>query len=158
MCSDAFPSEPVEGAPGVVKVQSRLMTTGGEEINTGANASAEGGGEDAVDDSVETIDAIEYTFKLQSFDMDKATLKGWLKTYFQSIRKAKKEAGVPQEQIKEFMAGAPDAAKFLLGKAKELEMFINEDFDDKGAVCFREWSEKGNIYYYIKDGLKVVRC
>mmetsp|Transcript_7183 Transcript_7183/g.23582 ORF Transcript_7183/g.23582 Transcript_7183/m.23582 type:complete len:91 (-) Transcript_7183:997-1269(-) len=90
--------------------------------------------------------------------MDKATLKNWLKSYFQAIRKSKKEAGVPQEEIKAFMAGAPDAAKFLLGKAAELEMFINEDFDEKGAVCFREWSADGNIYYYIKDGLKIKKC
>lgn len=163
--------EPVEGVPGIVKVQSRLMTSGGEvrrlagnsasyglqEINIGGNASAEEAAEQ-LDDSVETVDAIEFTFKLQSFDMDKKTLQGWLKSYFQAIRKHKKDAGVPQEEIKEFMAGAPECAKFLLGKAKEFEMFINEDFEEKGAVCFREWSEKGNLYYYIKDGLKVVRC
>ena len=39
MCSDAFPNEMVgEEAPGIIKVQSRLMTAGGEEINTGGNA------------------------------------------------------------------------------------------------------------------------
>ena len=157
MCSDAFKSEPVDGAPGIVKVQSRLMTEGGEEINIGGNASAEEAGEQ-LDDSVQTVDAIEFTFKLQSFDMDKATLKTWLKGYFQSIRKAKKDAGVPQDEIKAFMAGAPDAAKFLLGKVSEMEIFINEDFDEKGAVCFREWSEAGNIYYFIKDGLVIKKC
>ena len=46
MCSDAFKAEPVEEAPGIIKVQSRNMTEGGEEINTGGNASAEGGGEE----------------------------------------------------------------------------------------------------------------
>jgi len=56
MCSDAFKSEPVEGAGGIVKVQSRLMTEGGEDINIGGNASAEGGGDDeGVDDSVQTV-------------------------------------------------------------------------------------------------------
>ena len=157
VCSDAFPSEPVEGCPALVKVQSRLMTEGGEEINTGGNASAEGGAEE-LDDSVVTVDAIEHTFHLQPFDLDAATLKGWLKSYFQGIRKSKKEAGVPQEQIKEFMAGAPAAAKFLLGKSKECEILINEDFNDAGCICFREWSEKGNVYYYIKEGLEMQRC
>jgi len=105
-----------------------------------------------------TVDAIQHTFRLQNFDMDKATLKNWLKSYFQAIRKAKKEAGVPQEEIKEFMAGAPAAAKFLLGKAAEMEMFINEDFDEKGAMCFREWAAEGNIYYFIKEGLITKKC
>jgi len=157
MCSDAFPSEDVPDVPGLVKVQSRLMSKGGEEINTGGNASAEDAPEET-DDTVETVDAIEHTFNLQPFSMDKATLKSWLKNYFQAIRKAKKEAGVEQEKIKEFMAGAPVAAKFLLGKVDECECFINEDFEDKGALTFREWSEKGNIYYYIKEGLDLQRC
>ena len=142
----------------MVKVQSRFMTEGGEEINIGGNASAEATEDEGVDDTKVTVDAIEHTFHLQAFDMDKATLKGWLKNYFQSIRKSKKDAGVAQEDIKAFMAGAPDAAKFLLSKASELEMFINEDFDEKGAVCFREWSQQGNIYYYIKDGLSIKKC
>ena len=44
------------------------MTEGGEEINTGGNASAEGGGEE-LDDNVKVVDAIEHTFHLNAFDM-----------------------------------------------------------------------------------------
>ena len=157
MCSDAFPAEDVEEAPGLVKVQSRLMTEGGEEINIGGNASAEEAAEQ-LDDSVKTVDAVEYTFKLQPLTMSKGTLKTWLKTYMQAIRKKKKDAGVPQEEIKAFMEKAPVMAKFLMGKIDEFEVFINEDFNDAGCVTFREWSEKGNIYYYIKDGLDFQRC
>ena len=73
-------------------------------------------------------------------------------------RKAKKEAGVPQDEIKAFMATAPTACKFLLTKVKDCEVFINEDFDDKGAICLREWAEQGNVYYYIEPGLERVRC
>merc|ERR1719421_2073890 len=108
MCSDAFKAEPVEEAPGIIKVQSRNMTEGGEEINTGGNAS--------------------------------------------------EEAGVPQDEIKAFMATAPTACKFLLTKVKDCEVFINEDFDDNGAICLREWAEQGNVYYYIEPGLERVRC
>ena len=74
------------------------------------------------------------------------------------MRKAKKEAGVPQDEIKAFMATAPTACKFLLTKVKDCEVFINEDFDDKGAICLREWAEQGNVYYYIEPGLERVRC
>ena len=70
----------------------------------------------------------------------------------------KKEAGVPQDEIKAFMATAPTACKFLLTKVKDCEVFINEDFDDKGAICLREWAEQGNVYYYIEPGLERVRC
>ena len=95
MCSDAFKAEPVEEAPGIIKVQSRNMTEGGEEINTGGNASAEGGGEE-LDDSVKVVDAIEHTFHLQEYEMSATALKTYLKSYYQAMRKAKKEAGVPQ--------------------------------------------------------------
>jgi ubiquitin len=157
MCSDAFPCEDVPDCPGLVKVQSRFMTEGGEEINTGGNASAEEAGE-ALDDAVVTVDAIESTFHLQSFEMSSTLLKGWLKSYYQAIRKSKKEAGVPVDEIKTFMSGAPACAKFLLGKVKDCEVFINEDFNDQGAVTIREWSEAGNVYYFIKDGLDFQRC
>jgi len=158
MCSDAFPCEDVPDCPGLVKVQSRFMSEGGEEINTGGNASAEGGGDEGPDDSVKTVDAIESTFHLQPFEMSPTILKGWLKSYYQAIRKSKKDAGVPQEEIKAFMSGAPANAKFLLGKIKECEVFINEDFDDKGAVTIREWSEAGNVYYFAMDGIDLQRC
>ena len=157
MCSDAFKAEPVEEAPGIIKVQSRNMTEGGEEINTGGNASAEGGAEE-LDDTVKIVDAIEHTFHLQEYEMSATALKTYLKSYYQAMRKAKKEAGVPQEEIKAFMATAPTACKFLLTKVKDCEVFINEDFDDKGAICLREWAEQGNVYYYIEPGLERVRC
>ena len=63
-----------------------------------------------------------------------------------------------QDEIKAFMATAPTACKFLLTKVKDCEVFINEDFDDKGAICLREWAEQGNVYYYIEPGLERVRC
>ncbi|KAJ1455043.1 ubiquitin-related domain-containing protein [Pelagophyceae sp. CCMP2097] len=157
MCSDAFPIEAVADVPGLVKVQSRNMTAGGEEINIGGNASAEEADE-GQDDSVETVDAIQFTFKLQPFEMDKATLKNWLKSYFVGVRKHKKDKGVAQEEIKEFMGRASAIAVFLMKKCAEVEMFINEDFNDAGCVCFREWTAAGNIYYYIEDGLDKQRC
>ena len=129
------------------------MTEGGEEINTGGNASAEGGGEE-LDDNVKIVDAIEHTFHLQEYEMSATALKTYLKSYYQAMRKAKKEAGVPQDEIKAFMATAPTACKFLLTKVKDCEVFINEDFDDKGAICLREWAEQGNVYYYIEPGLE----
>ena len=157
MCSDAFAAEPVEEAPGIIKIQSRFMTEGGEEINTGGNASAEGGGPDEGTDA-KVVDAIETTFHLQEYDMSASALKTYLKSYFQAMRKVKKEAGVAQDEIKAFMATAPGACKFLLSKVKDCEVFINEDFDDKGAICLREWAEAGNVYYYIESGLDRVRC
>ena len=96
--SDAFKAEPVEEAPGIIKVQSRNMTEGGEEINTGGNASAEGGAEE-LDDTVKIVDAIEHTFHLQEYEMSATALKTYLKSYYQAMRKAKKDKDKGTEEL-----------------------------------------------------------
>ena len=52
---------------------------------------------------------------------------------------------MPQEEIKAFMATAP-TARVSADQGQRLRGFINEDFDDKGAICLREWAEQGNVY------------
>merc|ERR1712070_805175 len=115
-------------------------------------------GDEATDDVAVTVHAIEHTFSLQAMELSKSDLRDSLKTYFQFIRGKKKAAGVPPPEIKAFMAGAPAACKFLLGKCKDCEILINSEFNMEGALTLREWSEAGNIYYYIRDGLDVQKC
>jgi len=62
--SDSYAQKPLtfngEVVPGVVTVQARLKQKGPIEVNTGANASTEGGGEDeGVDDSVVKVNDIK---------------------------------------------------------------------------------------------------
>merc|ERR1711924_511155 len=77
-----------------------------------------GGGGEELDDNVKIVDAIEHTSHLQEYEMSATALKTYLKSYYQAMRKAKKEAGVPQDEIKAFMATAPTACKFLLTRSR----------------------------------------
>ena len=165
MCSDAFPAKPVLDAegneiPGLVQVQSRNMTAGGEEIDTGGGNAFGGAGEDeGADDKAETVDAVEHTFHLQPMEMKKADLKSWGKGYFQGIRGAMKAKGKdPETEIKPMMGRAPGVLKFRMSKMDDCEILINEDFNLEGAICMREWTEAGNIYFFAKDGIDVQRC
>ena len=76
-------------------------------------------------------------------------LKEYLKNYFQSIRARWKAAGTPVEEIKAMMASANAVAVFFLRKLSECEVFVNTDFNMEGAICLREWTDKGNKYFYI---------
>jgi len=161
MCSDAFTCSEVvdeEGnvVPGLMKAQSREMTAGGEEIDTGGGNAF--GGAEETDDTQERVDAVQFTFSLEALDMSAADIKGYLKKYVQAIRKRWREEERPQPEIKAMMAGASAMAKFLLKKLKNSECFINPEFDDNGAITLREWSEAGNVYYFIKIGLTTQRC
>ena len=165
VCSDAFPAKPVlnaegEEIPGLMQVQSRAMSAGGEEIDTGGgNAFGGASEEEGADDSAVTVDAVEFTFHLQPMEMKKADLKSWGKGYFGGIRTAMKGKGKdPETEIKPMMGRAPAVLKFFLSKVDDCECLINEDFNLEGAVCMREWTEAGNVYYFAMDGIDLQRC
>jgi ubiquitin C len=163
MISDAFPSELAVGSdgvpiPGLRSFLSRKMTVGGEDINVGGGNAFGGGeaeeGRGALEDSADTVDAIEYTFGLKVVAMKPSDLKAYLAPYFQAIRLRWREAGRPKEEIQAMMGTANNAAAFLVGKVKECEVLVNADFNMEGALCLREWTDKGNRYYYIMHGLE----
>jgi len=165
VCSDAFAAKPVlnaegEEIPGLMQVQSRAMSAGGEEIDTGGgNAFGGASEEEGADDSAVTVDAVEFTFHLQPMEMKKADLKSWGKGYFGGIRTHMKGKGKdPETEIKPMMGRAPAVLKFFLSKVDDCECLINEDFNLEGAVCMREWTEAGNVYYFAMDGIDLQRC
>lgn len=167
MCSDAFKCTPVvdeEGneIEGLFKAQSRMMGVGGEEIDTGGGNAF--GGAEEVDDTVETVDGIQHTFSLEPCEMSKKDFKEYAAGYFKAIAlrwKALKDEDPPKKtgpEIKALKTRAPIILKYLIGKLSNCEVFINPDFNLEGAITLREWSEEGNIYYFIQDGLVQQRC
>jgi hypothetical protein len=158
MISDAFPSELVKDAdgneiPGLRVFQSRKMTSGGEEINTGSGFAFGGGEAEALDDSTVLVDAIEFTFRLAPLTMSPKELQSYLMPYVQAIRARWRNEARSKEEIQGMMASANAAATFLLSKVKDCEVFINNEYNMEGALCLREWTETGNKYYYLMHGL-----
>lgn len=161
MISDAFPSVICKDPDGndiigLRSFQSRKMTAGGEEINTGGGGAFGGAGEDeVVDDTIATVDAIEYTFRLQPLEMSMKELQNYLQVYIHSIRLRWRAEGRPKEEIQGKLMGQANAVvTFLLTKIKECEVFINAEFNQEGSICLREWTEAGNVYYYLMSGLE----
>ena len=81
-------------------------------------------------------------------------LQNYLIPYVQSIRLRWREQGKPKEEIQAMMLASNIAATYLINKVKECEVFINTDYNMKGGICLREWSEVGNKYYYLMHGLE----
>lgn len=36
-------------------------------------------------------------------------------------------------------------------------MLVNSDYNMEGALCMREWTDAGNVYYFIMNGLDGAR-
>ena len=148
MCSSAFEWTVPKDADGndldlLRQVQSSKMKLGGEGDVIEKGAFDGEGGDDDLDDTIVEVDAIEHSFNLQKMPMSKTDLKGYLKDYCVAIRARMLAAndGKGSPEIKAFMSKVPGLVKFLLGKFKDMDVFINEEFDVEGAAAFAFWPE-----------------
>jgi len=86
IASDSFPfSVP---CPGIKAIESKRIVVTEDDVDIGANASADGGGEE--DEGVDASEAqnvinVVYAAKLQSISLDKKEFKTMIKAYFQKL-------------------------------------------------------------------------
>jgi hypothetical protein len=149
--SDSFKRSPVTDAdgnvvPALFEVESRMIVVGGDNIDVGAGNAFGGAGEDeAVDDSVEKVNNIidsRSGFGYNEMPLSKAELKEYVKKYVQDLRAQLKAKDTPQEKIKQFMAEANDAFRFIMGKYSDLQFYLTRSYN----------VEAGLIYAYFKEG------
>ena len=84
LISDSYDLKTVDGV--AYEADCAKITIGGESFDTGANASAEGGEEDA-DDQKETKIDVVHAFQLQETNFDKKAYLGHLKCMLQILAK-----------------------------------------------------------------------
>lgn len=83
ICSDSYPSESkVDG--GVLLAESKRITEGAVNCNTGGNASAEGGGEEADDQAVSYINIVR-SHQLESLELSKKEAKAYFKSMWKTV-------------------------------------------------------------------------
>jgi len=132
--SDSFKLTEVGGV--VYEVDCAWTTQGGAvKIDTGANASAEGGDDEGTDDkAVPVIDAIfNHNLEEAAFLKDKKEYGNALKKYFKKVKEIMKEQGKSDEEIKEWEKAAGAYAKdniLAKDKFKDLEMYLTEHAHD----------------------------
>jgi hypothetical protein len=102
--SDSYNLKEVDGV--VYEADCALIKIGGESFDTGANASAEGGDDEGIDDNVETKIDVVHSFRLQSTGFDKKGYLTYLKGYMKAVKEKLKEKGASDDEIKAFETGA----------------------------------------------------
>jgi hypothetical protein len=138
LLADSYPLNEIEDGF-FYEVEGKWQTLTMDDVDIGANPSAEGGDEDgpADDGGRKVVDLIE-SFRLQEQPAyDKKQFMAYVKPWL-----AKVVEKLPADQKDEFKTKAQPALKFLLSKIKELQFFLGESLDPEGTM----------VYAYYKDG------
>lgn len=133
--SDAFPQLPVKNAEGeevdgAFMVKSKMVAKGGGDVDIGAGNAFGGGGEDELDDSVETVNNIvdaDTGFGYVALSYTKSELKSDLKEWMKALRKKLKENGVEPSKLKEeFVPKSIAFCNFCVKNFDNLEMYMTQ--------------------------------
>ncbi|KAF4550739.1 Translationally-controlled tumor protein-like protein [Elsinoe fawcettii] len=155
--SDSYDLKLVDGV--VYEADCKKITVGGDNIDIGANPSAEGGDDEGADDASQTVIDIVHSFRLNETSFDKKSYLGHLKGYMKKVKEAMKEKGASEEEIKTFETGASGFAKKIVGNFKDYEFLIGESMDPDGMVILLNYREDGITPYVTvwKHGLSEMK-
>ncbi|CAO3622301.1 unnamed protein product [Cunninghamella echinulata] len=151
--SDAYPITEREG---IYEVDCAIIPVGGDNVDIGANPSAEGGDDEGADDSVQTVNNVIYSFRLSQTSFDKKSYMTYLKGYFKTLKAKLQENGKPAEEIADFEKKAQAAAKKIIANFKDYEFYTGESMDVEGMVALLNYREDGvtPFFTFFKDGVK----
>jgi len=156
--SDSYNPRPVydgeELVPGLFEAESRLVPVGGQAINIGSDD------QDQFDDTVETENNIiseraGFGYTEMPFG-SKGEFVEYLKEYVKRVRQQLKTLGVPQADIKQFMADAPLFVKYLAGKYEELQFYVSRSMDPDAGMIYALFKPGASTptFMYIRGGLR----
>eukprot|EP00245_Coleochaete_scutata_P010769 TRINITY_DN3878_c0_g1_i1.p1 TRINITY_DN3878_c0_g1~~TRINITY_DN3878_c0_g1_i1.p1 ORF type:complete len:169 (+),score=49.60 TRINITY_DN3878_c0_g1_i1:164-670(+) len=156
LLSDSFDFTEIQN--GILwEVEGKWVVKGPIDVDIGANASEEGGGEDeGVDDqAVRVVDIID-TFRLQEQPpYDKKGFMSYIKGYLQKLTPL-----LPEDRVSDFKNDVQGAVKYLLSKLSDLQFFVGESMNLEGLLVFAYYKDGASdpTLLYFKDGLKAVKC
>jgi hypothetical protein len=129
LISDSYDLKEIDGA--VYEADCKKITVGVGDIDIGANASAEEGGDD-VDDGAQTVLDVVHSFRLNETQFDKKSYLVHLKGYMKAVKEGMKKKGASDEAVTEFEKGASAYAKKIVGNFKDYEFLIGESMNPDG--------------------------
>jgi len=154
MFSDAFPVKVVDGI--VYEVDCAMVQQRkGVDVDIGANASAEGGDDEALEDGVETVNNVVASFQLSSTSFDKKSYLTYLKGYMKAVKAKLTEKGASADEVSAFEKGAAAYAKKIVAGFKDYEFFTGAQMDPDGMIALLNYREDGITPYFTfwKHGL-----
>lgn len=160
LLSDGFDPKLVDDT--VYEVDCKMIAVGDENIDIGANPSAEEQ-EEALENGAEMKNNVVHSFRLQPTSFDKKSYLTYLKGYMKKVKAEleKSAASGDEAAVKArdtFEARAQAFAKKIIGNWKDYECFVGEGMDPEGMVVLMNYREDGVTPYMLfwKDGMKEV--
>ncbi|KAF2277212.1 microtubule/calcium-binding protein [Westerdykella ornata] len=138
--SDSYNLKEIDGV--VYEADCKKITVGGENIDIGANPSAEEADE-GTDDQTQTVIDVVHSFRLNETSFDKKSYLTHLKSYMKKVKEGLKERGASDEEVAAFEKGASAYAKKIVANFKDYEFLIGESMDPDGMVILLNYREDG---------------
>ncbi|KAG0260884.1 hypothetical protein DFQ27_003297 [Actinomortierella ambigua] len=155
MFSDAFP---VKDKGAYFEVDCKMIQVKqGADVDIGANASAEEAGED-LEDGVEIVNDVVYSFRLQSTSFDKKGYMLYIKGYLKAV-KAKLIELKGADEAAAFEKEITPVVKTILGNIKDYDFYTGESMNIDGMVGLLNFREDGvtPFFTFFKAGLKEMK-
>ncbi|KAK3356941.1 translationally-controlled tumor protein [Lasiosphaeria hispida] len=151
--SDSYDMTEVDGV--AYEVDCAMITEGAVQVDTGANASAEEE-EEGLEDTAVKVNNVINSFRLAQTSFDKKSYLTYLKGYMKAIKAELKDAGKPEEDIKDFETKAQKFAKKIISNFKDYEFYTGESGNPDGMAVLLNYREDGTTPYVTvwKHGLK----
>ncbi len=144
LLSDAYPIKEVDGV--VYEADcSMIQVKEGEDVDIGANPSAEGGEEDVVEEGVQTVNNVVYSFNLQPTTFDKKSFMIYIKSYMKKVKGYLTEHN--PDAVDAFQKGATTYVKRVLKHFKDYEFYTGESMDPDAMVILLNYREDGVTPY-----------
>jgi len=146
--SDSHPQKPLvfNGEPiaGVFVVQSRMVTKGPVQVNTGANASTEGGEDEGVDDqAVKVVDLKDPELGF-GYEGPQGYSEGEFNALYKSwCRAVKEKIESKNQKPKDFMQAAKAFLPFMKEQFSNFEVYHGKSFSAESFVL-GWWDDEAN--------------
>ncbi|RKP03062.1 hypothetical protein CXG81DRAFT_29370 [Caulochytrium protostelioides] len=152
MFSDAFKITEVDDI--AYEVDCKMITVReGCDVDIGANASAEGEDQEELEDGVQQVNDVIYSFRLQETSFQKKSYMVYIKDYMKQLKKTLAEKN--PERLAIFEKKIQPFVKKILEKFDDYEFLVGESMSPEGLVALLNYREDGITPYitFFKDGL-----
>ncbi|KAF1811466.1 microtubule/calcium-binding protein [Eremomyces bilateralis CBS 781.70] len=138
--SDSYNLKEIDGV--AYEADCTRISVGNDNVDIGANPSAEEADE-GTEDAAQTVIDVVHSFRLNETQFDKKSYLSHLKGYMKKVKEALKEKDASDEEVKDFETKASGFAKKIVSNFKDYEFLIGESMDPDGMVILLNYREDG---------------
>merc|ERR1712233_69572 len=136
LLSDAYDVKLVDGVVYEADCNMIQVKNGGE-VDIGGNPSAEGGDEE-LEEGVETVNNVVYSFRLSQTSFDKKSFLTYIKGYMKKVK---------AHLVETSEKGAQTYVKKIIGNFGDWDFYTGESMDPDAMIVLLNYREDGTTPY-----------